>query len=87
MDIRQVDVFDDTALERFHEVTERGEAFERPHHSSFSLDEMKLELRREDPTERAEAWAAYDDGVMVGGVSLWFPPERSLRRDACPVAA
>jgi GNAT superfamily N-acetyltransferase len=73
MDIRQVDLFDDTELERLHQVTERAEAFERPHHSSFSLDEMKLELRRQDPTERAEAWAAYDDGVMVAGVSLWFP--------------
>lgn len=73
MDIRQVDLFDDTELERLYEVTERAEAFERPHHSSLSLDEVKLELRRQDPTERAEAWAAYDDGVMVGGVSLWFP--------------
>jgi|GEM_PF-409671 len=73
MDIRQVDVFDDTELELFHEVTERAEEFERPHHSRLSLDEAKLELRRQDPTERAEAWAAYDDGIMVGGVSLWFP--------------
>ena len=73
MDIRQVDVFDDTELERFYEVTQRAEAFERPHHSSWSLDEVKLELRRQSPIERAEAWAAYDDGVLVGGVSLWFP--------------
>ena len=73
MDIRQVGVFDDSELTRFHEVTERAEAFERPHHSSWSLEEVKLELRREDPTERAEAWAAYDDGVIVGGLSLWFP--------------
>lgn len=73
MDIRQVNVFDDAELERFHEVTERAEAFERPHHSSWSLDEAKLEFRRQDPTERAEAWAAYDEGTLVGGVSLWFP--------------
>ena len=73
MDIRQVDVFDDTELERFYEVTQRAEAFERPHHSGWSLDEVKLELRRKDRTERAEAWAAYENGVVVGGVSLWFP--------------
>ena len=73
MDIRQVNVFDDTELERFHEVTERAEAFERPHHSSWSLEEAKLELRRQDPIERPEAWAAYDEGIMVGGASLWFP--------------
>jgi len=73
MDIRQMDVFDDTELERFYEVTQRAEAFERPHHSSMSLDETKLELRRQGPTERAEAWAAYDDGTMVGGAALWFP--------------
>ena len=42
MDIRQVNVFDDTELERFHEVTERAEAFERPHHSSWSLEELSL---------------------------------------------
>jgi GNAT superfamily N-acetyltransferase len=73
MDIRQVDVCDDVELKRFYEVTERAEAFERPHHSGWSLDEAKLELRRQDPTERAEAWAAYDEGTMVGGLSLWFP--------------
>lgn len=73
MDIRQVDVFDDNELGRFHAVTERAEAFERPHHSGWSLEEAKVELRRQDPTERAEAWAAYDDGTMVGGMSLWFP--------------
>ena len=81
MDIRQVNVFDDTELERFHEVTERAEAFERPHHSSWSLEEAKLELRRQDPIERPEAWAAYDEGVMVGGVSLWFPLTDNL--DKC----
>ena len=73
MHIRQVDVFDDTEFERFYEVTERAEAFERPHHSSWSVDEAKLEFRRQDPAERAEAWAAYDEGTMVGGASLWFP--------------
>lgn len=73
MDIRQVDVFDDTEIERFHEVTERADAFERPHHSGWSLEEAKLEFRRQDPSERAEAWAAYDKGTLVGGLSLWFP--------------
>ena len=73
MQIRQVDVFDDAEFERFYEVTERAEAFERPHHSSWSLDEAKLEFRRHDPTERGEAWAAYDGGTMVGGASLWLP--------------
>ena len=37
MDIRQVDVCDDVELKRFYEVTERAEAFERPHHSGWSL--------------------------------------------------
>jgi len=73
MDIRQVNVFDDAELQRFYEVTERAEAFERPHHSSWSLEEAKLEFRRQDHTERGEAWAAYDRGTMVGGTSLWFP--------------
>ena len=73
MDIRRLDVFDDAEFEHFHDVTERAEAFERPHHSSWSLAEAKLEFRRHDPTERGEAWAAYDGGIMVGGVSVWFP--------------
>jgi GNAT superfamily N-acetyltransferase len=73
MEIRQVDLFDDAELARLHEVTERAEAFERPHHSSWSLDEARLEFRRHDPTERAEAWAAYDGGTMVGVAHLWFP--------------
>ena len=73
MDIRQVNVFDDADFARFYEVTERAEAFERPHHSSWSLEEAQLEFRRQDPTERGEAWAAYDEGTVVGGVSVWFP--------------
>jgi GNAT superfamily N-acetyltransferase len=73
MDIRQLDVLDDAEIERFHEVTERADAFERPHHSGQSLDEAKLEFRRQDPTYRREAWAAYDGGLMVGGASVWFP--------------
>jgi len=73
MEIRQVNVFDDSEIERFHEVTERAEAFERPHHSGWSLDEAKIELRRQVPTERSEVWAAYVDGTMVGAMSLWFP--------------
>jgi GNAT superfamily N-acetyltransferase len=73
MDIRQVNVFDDSEVERFHKVTELAEAFERPHHSGWSLDEAEIELRRQVPTERSEVWAAYDEGTMVGGLSLWFP--------------
>src|SRR5665811_2554116 len=49
------------------------EAFERPHHSGWSLDEAKVELRRQVPTERSEVWAAYVEGTMVGAMSLWFP--------------
>lgn len=73
MDIRRLDVFDDAELEHFYEITERAEAFERPHHSGYSLEEAKLHFRRQDPTERAGVWAAYDEGTMVGGVSVSFP--------------
>jgi len=73
MEIRQVDLFDDVEFELFYDVTERAEAFERPHHSGWSLDEAKLEFRRNDPTERGEAWAAYEQGTMVGGAYVWFP--------------
>lgn len=73
MDIRRLDLFDDAEFAAFYEVTERAEAFERPHHSSWSLEEAKLEFRRHDPTERGEVWAAYDGVTMVGGASLWFP--------------
>ena len=50
MDIRPVDLFDDTELERLYEVTDRAEAFERPHHSRLSLDEVKLVLNPEKLT-------------------------------------
>lgn len=73
MEIRALNVFDDTELERFYELTERAQAFERPHHTGWSLEEAKLEFRRQEPTERSEAWAAYVGGTMVGGMSLWFP--------------
>lgn len=74
MEIRRLDVFDDTEFEHFYEVTERAESFERPHHSSWSVSEARLEYRRPDPTERGEAWVVTDEeGVVVGGASLWFP--------------
>jgi GNAT superfamily N-acetyltransferase len=73
MDIRRVDVFDDDEFERFHEVNERAVGFGRPHHSAWSVQEAKPEFRRQDPTERAEAWAAYDNGTLVGSASMWFP--------------
>jgi GNAT superfamily N-acetyltransferase len=73
MDIRQVNVFDDAEFERFHEITERAEAFERPHHSRCSIDEAMMEFRRHDPTERGEVWAAYDERTMVGAATVWFP--------------
>jgi GNAT superfamily N-acetyltransferase len=80
MAIRPLDVFDDTDFERFHAVTQRAEAFGRPHHSRTSLDEAKQELRRQDPTERGEAWVACDDGVIVAGMSLWFPQLDNLSK-------
>ena len=75
-----MNVFDDLELSALHEVTERADAFERPHHSGWSLDEAKLELRRQDPTERSEAWAAYDEGVLAGGAQLWFPLQDNLTK-------
>jgi len=80
MEIRQLDVFDDAGLARFHEVTERAEGFERPHHSGWSLPEARMELRRRDPAERGEAWAAYDGDTMVGGATLWFSLQDNLTK-------
>jgi GNAT superfamily N-acetyltransferase len=73
MEILPVNLLDDLEVERFHEVTERAEAFERPFHSGWSLEATKLELRRQDPTERGEAWLAYEGETVVGSASAWFP--------------
>jgi GNAT superfamily N-acetyltransferase len=66
MKIRQIDVHDDALLTRYHEVADRAERFERPWESMWSLDEMRVGFRGNDPGERMEAYAAFDGERLTG---------------------
>lgn len=52
MDIRPLDLDDDVEFERFHQVMESAERFERPAAAMWSLDEARVTFREHQPGER-----------------------------------
>jgi GNAT superfamily N-acetyltransferase len=66
MEIRRLNAHDEAELARFHEIGEAAERFERPFASTWSLDEMRIELTEDDPSERKDAVVALDGDEVVG---------------------
>ena len=66
MEIRRLNPLDEAELARFHEVGERAERFERPYATIWGLDEMRIELTEEDPSERKDCVVAVDGDEIVG---------------------
>ena len=71
MQIREVDIHDDTELGRAHEVMDAALRFERPYAAPWPLRELAVDLRNPPPGERMGAWAAWDDGGMVAMAWAW----------------
>jgi GNAT superfamily N-acetyltransferase len=94
MEIRRLNPLDEAELARFHAIGEKAERFERPYATIWGLDEMRIELTEEDPSERKDSVVAIDGDEIVGaGVAFsaindnthvswlmpWVEPERRGR--------
>ena len=94
MEIRRLNPLDEAELARFHAIGEQAERFERPYATIWGLDEMRIELTEEDPSERKDSVVAIDGDEIVGaGVAFsatndnthlswlmpWVEPERRGR--------
>jgi GNAT superfamily N-acetyltransferase len=50
-----------------------AEAFERPHAQLDSLLECRIDLRKDDPGQRNEAFGAFEGDEMVGAAMTFLP--------------
>lgn len=75
MQTRPLDVHDDTALRRFHQILWRAEKEDgRPWNPTWSFEEMAAILREPTSERRTVGVAAHDDsGAMVGGGFVMLP--------------
>ena len=94
MEIRRLNPHDEAELVRFHEIGEAAERFERPYATTWGLDEMRIDLTEEDPSERKDCVVAVDGDEIVGaGIAFsatndnthlswlmpWVEPQRRRR--------
>lgn len=70
--IRDLEIDDEQQLRAFHEAMRRAEEDGRDWNRAWTFDEMAIELRDPSPTERAEAYAAWDGDTIVGASVHWF---------------
>lgn len=73
LDVRLLDTRDDAALRRWHEVSQAAERFERPWATTWTFEEMVLQVRAEDEAMGWKMLGAYDGEDMVGGAALMLP--------------
>ena len=94
LQVRPVDVADDAEFERFHQVMERAERFERPVSAMWSREEARVQFAGGDPAERVLGFVALERGEVVGAgmaslpltdnrhldwVTPWVEPHRRRR--------
>lgn len=71
MQIRPLNPHDEAELARFHEIGDVAERFEREYAATWTLDEMRIELTEDDPSERKDAVVAVDgDDILGAGIAF-----------------
>ncbi|KGN39579.1 GNAT family N-acetyltransferase [Knoellia subterranea] len=70
-----VDLQDDAVLQQVHDVMERAKALDRPWHEAVPYDEFAKQARHDDPAERTEFAALFEDGRVVAASERWVPME------------
>ena len=78
MEIRSVDVHDDTEFHAFHEIVEAASRHERPLATLWSEQEAAVMFRQHDGVMSWEAHGVFEDGVMVGAAHALFPLHDNL---------
>ena len=73
MEIRPVDVHDETAVRAWHGARQRVQQHDRPHAPFWSADEALRQLSTEDPEERYALFVAGHDGEVVGTAIVFVP--------------
>ena len=73
MQIRPVDVHDDTDFHAFFTVHEASQHFQRPFVAMWGEAEAAVAFRRPDSAERSEAFVAVDGDTVVGAGIADFP--------------
>ena len=66
MQIRPLNPHDEAELARFHEIGDVAERFEREFAANWTLDELRVELTEDDPSERKDAVVAVDGDEIIG---------------------
>ncbi len=78
--VRELDVHDDAAMQRWHAVVEAADAFERPWATTWSLPEMLAHFRSPDDALRWLPLGAFDGGEMVGAATVVLPLQDNLEK-------
>ncbi len=75
MQTSPIDVLDDDACARAHELLAASRAYERPWHVQSSLAEALVDWRHDDKAEPMEMWGAFERDAMLGVAFMWLPME------------
>lgn len=78
MQIRPLDVEDDAEFAAFHRIQDAAESFERPWYSRHTPQELRVELRDEDPGERVVSVVAVEEGVVLAAGGAYLPTSDNL---------
>lgn len=73
MDIREIDVSDDAQFHDFYTVLRNSKLHGRPDAPVWSEREARVVFRGPDPTQEARAFAAYEEGHVVGVAEYFLP--------------
>ncbi|HVD21545.1 MAG TPA: GNAT family N-acetyltransferase [Lapillicoccus sp.] len=69
---RRVDFHDDAQCAAVYAAVLASRTHERPWDDSDGYEQTVAEWRYDDPAERTEKWAVYEDGDVVGVTTLWM---------------
>ncbi len=78
MEIRPLNVEDDTEFTAYHAIRDAAEAYERPWYAQRTVEELRTEMRDEDPGERTVGVVAVDQGEVVGAGVAFLPTSDNL---------
>jgi hypothetical protein len=79
MQIRPLDVDDDAEFDAYYRAAEEAERHQRPWAPFWSAPMLRAMFRADDPTERAEPFAAFEGTEVLGTGTVTFPLDADER--------
>ncbi len=80
VDIQEVDPFDEQAVAAWHATYFASAIFERPHATPWVLEEMRADLRADNPGEKAVAYRGLVDGRVAVAATMHLPLKDNLKQ-------